>query len=153
MSAVEKVFLDTNIPVYAHDRMEATKGPQALALLTRLLGAGRPLLSVQVLSEFYWTVTRKIPVPLTHDEAVAEINRFNILATVVPLTWNTLERALLATATHGMALWDAQIFAAAVLHGATFVLSEDFQHRRVLEGVTFLNPFAPDFDLAEILIP
>src|SRR5947207_1878354 len=71
MSAAEKVFLDTNVPVYAHDRNEATKGPLAHTLLTRLLAAGRPLFSIQVLSEFYWAVTRKIPIRLTHDEAVA----------------------------------------------------------------------------------
>src|SRR5438309_922676 len=81
------------------------------------------------------------PVPLTHEEATAEINRFNVLADVVPMTWSILERALQTVAAHGMALWDAQIFAAAVLHGATTVLSEDFQHRRSIDGITFLNPF------------
>jgi predicted nucleic acid-binding protein len=50
-----------------------------------------------------------------------------------------------------MPLWDAQILAAARLHGAAFVFSEDFQHRSVVNAVTFLNPFAADFDFDAVL--
>jgi predicted nucleic acid-binding protein len=153
MSAVEKVFLDTNVLVYAHDRGEPAKGPAASALLTRMLAAGKPLLSVQVLSEFYWTVTRKISIPLTHDEAVAEVNRLNALTALLPMTWDLLESALGFVSVYSFALWDAQIFAAARMSGAEVLLSEDFQHRRTIEGVTFLNPFASDFDPNEVLVP
>jgi predicted nucleic acid-binding protein len=31
------------------------------------------------------------------------------------------------------------------------VLSEDFQDRRLIDGVRFLNPFAPSFDLSTLL--
>lgn len=153
MSAAENLFLDTNVLVYAHDRNEPTKGPQAHALLTQILTAGRPLLSVQVLSEFYWTTTRKIALPLSHNEAVAEVNRLRSLAQVAPLTEDVLERALQAVEAYGLPLWDAQIFAAAVMNGATYVLWEDFQDGRTIEGVTFLNPFAAAFDLAILLGP
>jgi predicted nucleic acid-binding protein len=147
MSAVEQVFLDTNVLVYAHDRMEAQKGPAAVSLLTRIVALGRPIVSVQVLSEFFWSATRKIPLPLTVDEAIAEVTRMNNHMNVVSTTWAILAEALQAIKSHSMPLWDAQIFAAARLHGATVVLSEYFQHRRVVNGITFLNPFAPDFDL------
>lgn len=60
MSAVAAVFLDTNLLVYARDRSEPSKGPFAEKLLEDVFLAGRPLLSVQVLSEFFWTVTRKL---------------------------------------------------------------------------------------------
>jgi predicted nucleic acid-binding protein len=48
---------------------------------------------------------------------------------------------------HGLALWDARIWAAARLHQVPAVLTEDAPHGRTLEGVRFLNPFAPAFDL------
>lgn len=153
MSGAENLSLDTNVLVYAHDRTELVKGPIAQALLARLVVAGQPLLSVQVLSEFYWTVTRKIPLPLSHDEAVAEVSRLLTVMRVMPLTRETLERAFQAITTHRMPLWDAQIFATAALHGASIILSEDFQHRRTIDGITFLNPFAADFDVAQILTP
>lgn len=104
MSAVESLFLDTNVLVYAHDRNEPAKGPHAHALLNRILAAGRPLLSVQVLSEFYWAATRKIVPPLSHDEAVAEVQRFRSLAQVVPVTWDIVEKALQAISASGLPL-------------------------------------------------
>ena len=69
------------------------------------------------------------------------------------MTWDVIEKALEAVALHGLPLWDAQIFAAAVLHGVGIIVSEDFQHRQTLEGVTFINPFAADFQLTDILRP
>lgn len=148
---VEQVLLDTNVLVYARDRSESQKGPFAQRLLHDLFSAGRPILSTQVLSEFFWAVTRKIPLPLTVDEAIAETRRLIVLTSVVPLTAALIDEALEAVSTHGMPLWDAQILAAALIHGASVVLSEDFQHRRRIGGVTFLNPFADDFDPLEVL--
>jgi predicted nucleic acid-binding protein len=70
---------------------------------------------------------------------------------VAHLTADGFENALALTTAHQIPLWDAQIVAAASLGNASVVLSEDFQHRRVLVGITFLNPFAPDFQDEEIL--
>ncbi|HWY86576.1 MAG TPA: PIN domain-containing protein [Gemmataceae bacterium] len=151
MNDVEKILFDTNVLVYAHDRSETVKGPLAKGLLTQIFACGKPLVSIQVLSEFFWAVTRKIPIPLTNDEAIAEINRLQILSSLIVVTWDVLDRALQFVVNHSLALWDAQILAAANLHGAKFILSEDFQHRQTLETVTFLNPFAPDFDLTELI--
>jgi predicted nucleic acid-binding protein len=148
---VERVLLDTNVLVYARDRNEPRKGPLAQQLLQKVFAAGRPMLSTQVLSEFFWAVTRKIPLPLTLDEAVAETRRLIDLASVVPLTAALIGEALEAVSSHGMPLWDAQIFAAASIHRAAVVLSEDFQHRQKIGGVLFLNPFAQDFDPLEVL--
>ena len=69
MSGVATLFLDTNVLVYARDRSEPVKGPRAQDLLDKIFQAGPPLISVQVLSEFFWTVTRKLPIPLTPQEA------------------------------------------------------------------------------------
>jgi predicted nucleic acid-binding protein len=52
---------------------------------------------------------------------------------------------------HQLALWDAQIVASARLNGCTRILSEDFQHRSAIYGVTILNPFAADFQDAEAM--
>lgn len=153
MSAVASTFLDTNILVYARDRGEPVKGPFADKLLQDIFLAGRPLLSVQVLSEFFWTVTRKLSVPLSHDEATAEVRRLVALASVVPVTQDLLDKALDLIASDGLTLWDAQIVAAARLTGAKVVLSEDLQHRQTIDGVTIVNPFAPDFVASEILAP
>lgn len=46
---------------------------------------------------------------------------------------------------------DAQIWAAARLAGITIVLTEDFNSGAVIEGVRFVNPFTPEFELADWL--
>jgi predicted nucleic acid-binding protein len=144
------VFLDTNVLVYARDRNEPVKGPRAQALLTALFQAGQPLVSVQVLSEYFWAVTRKLKAPLSLDEATDEARRLMVLATVIPLTPALFERALEIVASRQLSLWDAQIVAAASSCGATRILSEDLQHRQSFDGLIVLNPFAPDFDEQEL---
>jgi predicted nucleic acid-binding protein len=42
---------------------------------------------------------------------------------------------------HTFSLWDALIWAAAKQADLTVVMSEDFQHGRVLDGVRFVDPF------------
>ena len=133
--------------------MSQSRGRGAQQLLDKIFHAGPPLISVQVLSEFFWTVTRKLPVPLTPQEATAEARRLITLSRVVHLTTELFEKAIVLTTSHQIPLWDAQIVAAAVLSNVPIVLSEDFQHRQKLEGITFLNPFSPDFQDAEVLWP
>ena len=53
-----------------------------------------------------------------------------------------------ATNLYSLAIWDALIWSTAKHHEVPYVLTEDFNHGAHLEGVRFLNPFAPDFDPA-----
>jgi predicted nucleic acid-binding protein len=48
-----------------------------------------------------------------------------------------------------MHFWDAQIWATARLNQITYILSEDFNTGSVIEGVRFVNPFAPDFQISD----
>ncbi|MBI4635006.1 MAG: hypothetical protein HY727_01525 [Candidatus Rokubacteria bacterium] len=49
-----------------------------------------------------------------------------------------------------MSYWDAQLWATARLNQVSTILTEDSTHGRVLEGIQYLNPFAPAFDLAAL---
>jgi len=60
----ERVFVDTNVLVYAHDLDAGRKRAIAAAVLKDLWATRRGVLSTQVLQEFYVNVTRKIPTPL-----------------------------------------------------------------------------------------
>jgi predicted nucleic acid-binding protein len=46
-----------------------------------------------------------------------------------------------------MTYWDAQIWASARLSQIPVVLSEDFGDGVIIEGVRFVNPLGPDFNL------
>jgi len=62
-------LVDTNVLVYAYDPTDADKRAQAIAVLEALGRHRLGALSVQILGEFFVTVTRKIPRPLTAAEA------------------------------------------------------------------------------------
>jgi predicted nucleic acid-binding protein len=49
---------------------------------------------------------------------------------------------------HGFSYWDAQLWACARLHHTRLVLSEDFTDGQVIEGVRFVDPFRPAFDVS-----
>lgn len=57
-------FVDTNVLVYAYDSTTPDKHARASELLTRLWNDAGGVISVQVLQELYWTITRKVPKPL-----------------------------------------------------------------------------------------
>ena len=50
-------------------------------------------------------------------------------------------KAINAVSVHTLSFWDALLWAVAREAGVTLLLSEDFQHDRVLGGVRFCNPF------------
>jgi len=142
-----RFLIDTNVIVYAYDRSESEKQIIAFALLDKLITLGLGALSAQVLSEFFVAVTRRIRLPLTLEQAVVTINNLSLAIPVFAVTDNIVCEAVRGVKEHQLSLWDAQIWAAARLNQCGVVLSEDFSHDRVIEGVRFVNPFRPGFDL------
>jgi predicted nucleic acid-binding protein len=59
----DRVFVDTNVLVYADDRSAAEKRTRALTLLGELIRESRAVLSTQVLQEYFVVATRKLGVP------------------------------------------------------------------------------------------
>ena len=66
---------------------------------------------------------------------------------VIPLTDSIVLEAARGCRDYHLAYYDAQIWAAARLNQITVIFSEDFQDGQMLEGVRFINPFAPQFNL------
>ena len=64
-----RTFVDTNVLVYLFDRNNAAKQKVAKKVLDELWSERAGVVSVQVLQEFYLTVTKKIGKPLTTEAA------------------------------------------------------------------------------------
>jgi predicted nucleic acid-binding protein len=140
----DRFFLDTNMLVYAHDRSEHKKQRRAIEVLDLLALEGNGYVSVQNLSEFFWVATRKLPAPLSLKDAQNQVIRLTRVFNAVDMNSLVLMEALRGVREHKLALRDAQVWASAKLNQVPVVLSEDFQHRRTVEGVLFLNPFVKD---------
>ena len=63
---------------------------------------------------------------------------------VVETTAQLILSASLLHDRHGFAFWDAMVVEAALLSGATTLLTEDMQDGRRLGGLTIRNPFRSD---------
>ncbi len=138
MSA-ERISLDTNILFYAVDRDSGKRHGQAQELIKESALHQDCLVILQVLSEFFAAVTRKKR--MTHEEAHAQAQDWQILFTITSATPTTLQKTLQAVKQHRLSFWDAMIWAVAREAGVTRLFSANFQHDRVLEGVRLVNPF------------
>ena len=135
-----RVFVDTNILLYARDSNQPSKQAIAAAWMTRCWRERRGRLSVQVLQEYYVNATQKLKPGLPKEMARQDVR--NLLAWL-PVSTDALllESAWGLTDHYGFSWWDAQIVAAARRAECTVLLSEDMQHGLNVDGLRILNPF------------
>jgi predicted nucleic acid-binding protein len=145
------MLLDTNVLVYAIDPAAAAKQRRTVETMDRLVQRGAGCLSTQVLGEFFRVATEKLSKPLGLAEAHRQVSRLIEAWPVLSVTPLIVLEATRGVRDFRLAYWDAQLWATARLNQIGMVLSEDFQDRRLIDGVRFLNPFTPFFDLATLL--
>lgn len=140
ISMTGKALIDTNILVYAYDLAEVEKQQKALTLLDRLVTPDSAVLSSQILSEFFSTVTKEIAQPLTFEEAEKRVTHFCQIWPILQVNEMVVLEAIRGVKAYSFSYWDAQIWATARLNQIRTVLSEDFSHDSFIEGVRFVNP-------------
>ena len=131
-------FIDTNIAVYAHDHGDPEKRRHATDLLRER--AAELVVSPQVLSEFYWVVTRRLRPALSHLDAAAA-TRFLAQLPVVPIDAVLVLGAIDTAKSCQLAYWDALIVEAAATGGCERLYTEDLGHGARIRGVEVVNPF------------
>lgn len=133
-------FIDTNVLVYGHDKSAGAKHELAKALLQQLWESEQGCLSIQVLQEFYVTITRKVAKPLSAEEAsqiIASLGTWRVHSPTV----NDVQEAITIQARYGISFWDAMIIRSAVCLGCNSVWSEDLNAGQRYGAATVLNPF------------
>ena len=131
-------FLDTNVAVYVHDHGEPEKRRRAIEVFEA--PPDRLVVSTQVLTELYWTVTRKLDPPLAPETALEATEELGALS-VVTVDREMVVSAIRTAHRHQLALWDALIVEAAARGGCERLLTEDLNHGQVIHGVRIENPF------------
>ena len=141
------ILIDTNLLIYLYDQNQPDRQSRAADVLDQLelMGLGR--LSVQNLAEFFSVSTRKLSPPLSPKEALEQVNLFTRIWPVFDLTPLIVLEAARGVRDYQMSYYDAQIWATALLNQIPTIFSEDFNVGATLEGVQFIDPFAPEFDL------
>jgi len=132
-------FFDTNVLIYADDKAAPAKQRRALELVTEHRRDRTGVVSLQVLQEYFVTVTRKLHVdPRTARRKVELLAEFDVAAPDV----SDILAAIDLHRLHGFSFWDGLILRAAKQSGCSVLFSEDMQDAREIDGVRIVNPFA-----------
>jgi len=131
-------FFDTNVLIYADDKAVVAKQRRALELLAEHRRARTGVVSMQVLQEYFVTVTRKLRVdPAVARRKVELLAEFDVAAPEV----GDILAAIDLHRLHGFSFWDALVVRAAKQAGCGVLYSEDMQGMREIDGVRIVNPF------------
>src|SRR5260370_3397213 len=130
-------FFDTNVLVYADDGDAPSKQRLARDLVYEHRRGGTGVVSVQVLQEYFVTVTRKLKLdPLTARRKVELLSEFDVAAPQVADILAAIDLHRL----HGFSFWDALVLRTAQQSGCRVLLSDDFQEVREIDGIQAVNP-------------
>ena len=138
-----RLFVDTNILIYALDPADPRKRSVSADLLRQTISSHILILSPQSLNECYRVLTQRrrlMPV----EEARAYVR---VLApwAIAPLDAATTERAWAVQDKAGLGWWDSLMLAAALRAECRLFVSEDLCDGTFVDGMRIANPFTSDF--------
>jgi len=139
---VPKVFLDTNILVYTLDKADVAKREQARQIVKRVIQQHHPVISTQVIKEFYVVAATKLK---ADPFAVKNIIRGFRNMEIVNNDLDLVEQAIDISLASQLSFWDALIVAAAEKAKCELILSEDMGAGQSFRGVRLVNPFLEQF--------
>ncbi len=134
-------FIDTNVFIYLFDETDEHKRTIAEQLIRKALETRSACISHQVVQETLNVVTRKLPSPMSAENA----RRF--LEQILTPLWQIMpslalyRRDLDLQSRYGFSFYDALIVAAALESGCTRLYTEDLQHGQKIDGLVIENPF------------
>jgi predicted nucleic acid-binding protein len=134
----DRVFIDTNVFVYADDASAKAKRVRAREVLTPIIRERRAVISTQVMAEYFVAAIKKLKLP--PDRARLRVDRLNRLDVVI-IRPELIVGAIDLFRLHSLSFWDALVIRAARVAGCVRVLSEDLNDGQVIEGVRIENPF------------
>ena len=137
-STVSKVFVDTNIFIYSIDQKETEKRDKARSILKRLVEVHQPVISTQVIKEFYVVASTKLKADtFLVKNIIHNFRNFEIVNNDIEL----MEQAIDISTLSRLSFWDSLIVAAAEKANCEFVFSEDLNPGQTYRGVMLVNPF------------
>ena len=136
----DKFFIDSNILVYAHDTENLEKQQQAQAVIFEGIRSENAVISTQVLSEFYVSITQKIKSPLSILKAKEEIKYLSILE-IVEIDISMILLAIDLQHKWRISYWDGLIICAAEQARCKALISEDFNDQQTYGHIIVKNPF------------
>lgn len=136
-----KVFVDSNLLLYAKDRTNLSRQTKASHWLRSLDRADAALVSVQVLREYYNVLTKPSkPFKIPRGEARRNVEDLLVWLPEVAID-DRFEDAWRIQDRYGFSWFDSLLLAAAAHADCSAYVSEDLQNGQIVEGVLIVDPF------------
>lgn len=136
---MSKVFVDTNILVYAVDRNDPKSRKVSRDALRRLAKDSCGVISTQVLQEFYVVLTRRLGIePLIAKGILHSYENFEVVLIDPPLIKEAIDCSVL----NKISFWDALIVVAAESAKCEKIWTEDLNPGQTINGILIEDPLA-----------
>jgi len=136
----DKIFIDTNILVYANDPSDRKKNRIARQAILEGIQKENIAISTQVISEFYVTVTRKILTKMSSEAAKQEIRLLRTIE-IDEIDYHSILSAINISVQHQLSFWDSLIITSAKKLDCQVIYSEDMNSGQTIENIQIVNPF------------
>jgi len=133
-----KIFLDTNVVVYAFDQTVPAKRERSRAIIRGNLDW---VVSWQVVQEFCAVALHRFKVPMAMADLRDYLDVVLLPRCRVMPTAEIYRQALGVQTQTGYRFYDSLVVTAALVSGAGVLYSEDLQHGRQIGEVRIENPF------------
>ena len=134
----DRIFIDTNILVYACTDGDAAKHEKAREFLSKCFKSD-VFISTQVLCELYNALKKS---GADNKTAAYALDSFSSTMCVLPVTHETVRSCMALIGKYGYSIWDSLIISAALSAGCGVLCSEDVSNKQIINGqLRIHNPF------------
>jgi predicted nucleic acid-binding protein len=134
---MNKIFIDTNIIVYANDARDPVKQKKAIEIIKSIMINKNGTISTQVLQEYAFVALLKLK--QSQDVVLRQLKLLESLE-VVNQSADQIRRAVEIRALYKIGFWDACIISNAENSNCTAIYSEDLNTGQFYSGMQIVNP-------------
>ena len=136
---IEKIFIDTNIFIYAYTKDCENKNKVSCDLLRDNVSRENIFVSVQILNEFYSIMAKY---KYSHSQIEYYLKEIIGQVNVIPLNLETVENCLKIKERYRFSWRDSLVLSSALESDCSILYSEDLQHGQTVENsLKIVNPF------------
>ncbi|HIH20375.1 TPA: PIN domain-containing protein [Candidatus Micrarchaeota archaeon] len=136
----DKLLIDTNVLVYAHDR-DSSRYVQASEILKTALASRQAVLSAQNLTEFCRVILEKTSPRAEYETARKFARDLSNSAEIITYNGNTIDRAVEISEKHKLHFFDSLLAATMAQENISTIVTENDRDFRKIPWLKVINPF------------
>jgi len=137
---MNRIFIDTNIIIYANDTRDPVKQIKAIEIIKSIMINKNGTISTQVLQEYAFVALSKLK--QSQDVVLRQIKLLESLE-IINQSAEQIRRAIEIMHLYKISFWDACIISNAEYANCTVIYSEDLNTGQFYSGMQIVNPLLP----------